>query len=108
MSGEDFGCLGEVITSLERDFVRLNQFRVLFELGINPIQSWIERPVVQPVKDAEREKVLAAIDLLTRKLHVSFQSVSVQGRDRQLMHPIAGQRAILERVRFVRSMLEIV
>ena len=46
MGGEYFGCLGEVVTCLQRDFVGLNQLGILLELRIDPIQRWIQRTVI--------------------------------------------------------------
>src|SRR5207302_6195976 len=41
------------------------------------------------------------------ELNVAFQRVPIQGRNRQLMHAIAGERSVLERIRFVSRTLEI-
>src|SRR6185436_9306154 len=78
MSGKDFGGFREVVTGLQGDFVRFYELGVLFELGIDPVQSRIKRPVVKPVQHAQSKKVLAAIDLLARELHGSFQRVAIQ------------------------------
>src|ERR1043166_974114 len=63
MRGENFGRFRKVVSGLQRYFVGLYQFWILFELRVDPVQSWIEWPVIQPVEHAECEEVFAAIDL---------------------------------------------
>ena len=104
---ENFGCFSKVVSGLQGDFVCFNQLRVLFELGVDPIQGRIERSIVKPIQDSEREEVLAAIDLFARELHIALQGVSIQRRNRQLMHAITGERAVLDRIRFVGGVFEI-
>ncbi len=87
---EDFSSFGKIVTCLKSDFVRFDQLRVLFELRTDPAQGCIERAIVEPVQNTERKKILAAIDLFAGKLHVTLQSVPVEGRDGQLMYPIPG------------------
>ena len=63
MRREDFSGFSEVITRLQCDLIGLRQFWILPELCVDPIKRWIKRPIIKPIKHAQRKEVLASIDL---------------------------------------------
>ena len=75
MSSEDFRSVGEVVSSLEGNLVCFTNFRSLAELRADPVQRIFHWPVVEPVKDTEREEVFAAVNLFARQFDVSLQRV---------------------------------
>ncbi len=108
VGGEDLGRVGEVVAGLQGDLVGARDLRRLRELRLNPVERVLHRAVVEPVEDAEREEVLAAIHLLARELDARLlQSADVQGRDRQAVDAVAFQRLVFERVRRVVGLLQV-
>ena len=106
--GEDFGRVGEVVAGLQGDLVGLHDLRVLLELRAYPFERRLHRAVVEPVEQAEREEVLAAIHLLARQLDAGLlQSADVDRRDRELVDAVAAQRIVFERVRRVVGLLQV-
>src|SRR5215216_7705391 len=98
MSGENFGRVGEVVTSLQRDLISFGQLGTLRELGLDPVQRVLHRAVVEPVKHAESKEVFGAINLFTRELYVALEGVHIERCNRQFVYAIAGERIVLQRV----------
>src|SRR5262249_5248368 len=107
--GKDLGRFGVGESGLQRGLVRLHYFwSSLAEPGLDPLLSRLERPIVQPVHQTQRPEILAAVDLLWRKLDLISKSRTVQGSNRQFEDAVARQTVILEWIPRVSGLLQVV
>jgi hypothetical protein len=104
---EDLARVAEVVPGAQRALVGLGELGLRRELGPDPVDGRLERPVVEPVHQAEREEILTAVDVLLAEAH-ALQGPRVHRRDRHLEHPIWRQRLVLERVLRVPGLPEVV
>ena len=78
----------------------------LRELLVDALERRLERPLVEPVDQAQREEVLAAVASFAPS-PVSLAAAAVQLVDRHLDQAVALERAVFERVVCVAGLLQV-
>ena len=106
MHREELGRFAEMVAGLQCIGVCRRYGGVLRELLVDPAQGRLERAFVQPEHQAEREEVLRAVDLLRVQAAV-LQGPRIHAGDGHLDHPVAGERAVFERVGLVGCLAQV-
>ena len=105
-TGQQFDRLAVVVPGLERGGVRVHVLRVLGELLADPLERHVQRPLVEPVHEAEREEVLAAVGFLRAELVLGHRLAGELG-DRHADDAVALEAVVFERADLVPGLVEV-
>ena len=95
------------VAGLERGRVRLRDLGPLAELLLDELERPLGGPVVEPAHQPEREEVLRALGLARGDPLDPLQRLDRHRGQRDLVHVVVGERAVLERVRLVAGLLQV-